>query len=463
MSLKIYNSLSKKVEEFAPLDPNLVKMYTCGPTVYDYVQIGNHRTYMLGDLAHRILMFKKYKVRYIMNLTDVGHLTGDNLGDADIGDDRLESAAEKEGKSAREIADFYIRHFFEDYDKLNFIRPTKFSRATEYIDEQIELVKTLEKNGFTYETSDGVYFDTSKFPAYGDLSGMSPESVLEGARVEPNPEKKNPTDFALWKCSPNDKIRWQEWDSPWGRGFPGWHLECSAMAMKELGETVDLHLGGEDLRMIHHQNEIAQSECSTGKPLACFWIHGAFLQVDGGRMGKSMGNAYTLADIEERGFDPMALRYFYMTAHYRTKLNFTWDALTGAQAALKKLYGIVGSYNEEGGAVRTEFLGMFEEMLDDDINMPKAIAVMWDLLKSEIPEADKVATILRMDDVLGLRIEDYVGFEIPEKVLSLAKVRQEYRKSGIWDKADVVRREIESMGFQIEDADGSDFKIKRKL
>jgi len=460
--MQVYNSLTKQLEDFKPGDPNLVTMYLCGPTVYDYVTIGNFRTYTLGDLLHRILLYKRYKVRFIMNITDVGHLTGDNQGDADTGTDRMEVAAEREGKSAKDIANYYIKDFLRGYEALNLLKPTKFTKATDYISEQIDLVKVLAQKGFTYEISDGIYFDTSKFPQYGQLSGLTVDSIKEGARVAPNIDKKLPTDFALWKFSPRGSARWQEWDSPWGKGFPGWHLECSAMALQELGDTIDLHLGGEDLKMIHHQNEIAQSECATGTQYVRYWLHGAFLRVDGGRMGKSLGNAYTVADIESKGYDPLALRYFYMTAHYRTKLNFTWEALTAAQAALKKLYTIVGGYKEANGSVDASYLDKFEECLDDDINMPKAIAIVWDLLKSEMPEASKIATLLQMDTVLGLEIENYVGFEVPQRVLDLAKVRQEYRKSGIWDKADLVRKEMASLGFIIEDK-GNDYKIKRKL
>jgi len=445
-----------------PQDPNLITMYTCGPTVYDYVTIGNFRTYTLGDLIYRVLDSRKYKIKYVMNLTDVGHLTGDNEGDADTGDDRIEKSAEKEGKSAREIADFYINDFLKSFEELNLEKPSKFARATDYIGEQIELVKKLERGGFTYETSDGVYFDTSRYPDYGKLSGLTAETVKEGARVEVNPEKKHPTDFALWKFSPKDTVRWQEWESPWGRGFPGWHLECSAMAMKELGETVDIHLGGEDLRMVHHQNEIAQSECATGKQFVRYWVHGAFLQVDGGRMSKSKGNAYTLADLKEKGYDPIALRYLFMSAHYRTPLNFTWDALNGAQIALKKLYSLVGDYREEGGDVDDDFMEGFENALDEDLNIPKTIALVWDLLKSDLPEATKLVTLLKVDEILGLNIADYVGYEIPKEVVDLAKIRQEYRKTGIWDKADLMRKQIEAQGFLVEDK-GDGFKIKRKL
>jgi cysteinyl-tRNA synthetase len=463
MALKIYNSLTKKVEEFTPADPELVTMYTCGPTVYDYVHLGNFRTYTLSDFVQRVLKFNDYKVRHVMNITDVGHLTGDNLGDADTGEDRLESAAEKEGRSAKDIANFYTEDFLKSYNKLNLLKPAKFTKATDYIQEQIDLIKDLEKKGFTYRVSDGVYFNTSKFRSYGKLSGMTEESIREGARVEPNPEKKHPMDFALWKFSPQDKIRWQEWDSPWGVGFPGWHIECSAMSMAELGPTLDLHLGGEDLKMIHHQNEIAQSECATGQEFVRYWMHGAFLTVDGGRMSKSAGTGYTVADIETKGFDPLAVRYMYMTAHYRTPLNFTWEALQNVSNSLKKLYDIVGSYKEDPDAkVNEEYLEKFSEAINDDINMPKAVAVLWEFLKTDAPEDTKVKTILKLDEVLGLNLENYVGFEVPEQVQSLARTRQEYRKMGIWDKADLVRRQISQLGYVVEDTPNG-YKVKRKI
>jgi len=464
MGIRIYNSLSKQVEDFKPIRPDTVLMYLCGPTVYDYVTIGNFRTYTLGDIVNRVFAFNGFKVKYVMNYTDVGHLTGDNLGDADTGDDRLESAADKEGRSAREIADYYINDFLKAYDRLNLLRPYKFTRATEYIHEQIDLVRVLERLGFTYKTSDGIYFDTAKFEEYGALSGLSAESIKEGARVEPNPEKKNPTDFALWKFSPTDKKRWQEWDSPWGIGFPGWHLECSAMSMKELGETIDVHLGGEDLRMIHHQNEIAQSECATGKTFVNYWMHGAFLQIDGGRMGKSLGNAYTVLDIENKGYDPMALRYFYLSAHYRSTLNFTWDALLGAQNSLHKLYDILSGYKESEDASPSErHLSLFIQSINNDFNLPEALAVLWDMLKSNLPEPVKIATALRMDAVLGLNLENFVGYEIPQEVHDLAKSRSEYRKNGIWDKADMLRRQIAEKGYIVEDIPDGKYKLKRKM
>lgn len=463
--MKIYNSLSKAVEEFVPINKHQVTMYLCGPTVYDYVTIGNFRTYTLGDFIARILKFNGYNLKFVMNLTDVGHLTGDNDGDADLGKDRLEDAAAKENKSARDIANYYIEDFYRNYDKLNLTKPAKFSRATDYIKEQIDLVQELETRGYTYNISDGVYFDTSKFPAYGELSGMTAKNVKpnsKGARVEYNPEKKNPNDFALWKLSPLFEKRWQEWDSPWGKGFPGWHLECSAMILSELGETIDLHVGGEDLKMIHHQNEIAQSEAATDKKFVNYWVHGAFLQVDGGRMGKSLGNAYTVPDLEDRQCDPIALRYFYTTAHYRSTLNFTWDSIQAATLALKKLYDIVSGYQDDYGSVNDDFISQFSEVINDDLNLPKAVSVTWDLLKSNVSEPDKIVTLLKFDEVLGLNIGEYIGFEIPQKIQDLAKTRQGYRENNIWDKADIIRKEIENLGYTVLDKP-TGFKLKRKI
>jgi len=460
--MQLYNSLTKKVEEFKPLNPDVVTMYTCGPTVYDYQHIGNFRTFMSSDFVHRVLKYNGYKVKFIMNITDVGHLTGDNLGDADLGEDRLELAADREGKSAKEIAEFYTQDFMKSYDKLNILRPEKFTRASDYIKEMLALIKTLEAKGFTYRTSDGIYFDTSKVGDYGKLAGTKVDLVEEGARFEPNPEKKNPTDFSLWRFSPDSKIRWQEWDSPWGRGFPGWHIECSAMAIEELGPTIDIHMGGEDHKMIHHPNEMVQSECVTGKPFVDYWMHTAFLKVDGGRMGKSVGNAYILDDLETKGFTAFDLRYFYTLAHYRTKLNFTWEALQASASALKKLYDMVESYQEDPEAtISPEYLNKFEAAIGDDVNIPQAVAVMWDMLKSDIPEGSKLKTLEKFDEVLGLNIVDHIGYEVPADIENLAKLRWEYRKNGIWDKADVIRKQIEAQGFVIEDLVNA-YKVKRK-
>jgi len=465
MSFQLYNSLSKQVQEFSSIDPQVVKMYTCGPTVYSFTHIGNFRTFALSDFLIRTLQFNGYNIKFIMNITDVGHLTGDNEGDADTGDDRLEVSARKEGKSVKDIVSFYTNQFMIDYEKLNLTKPEKFTQATQYIKEQIDLVRRLKEKGFTYQIDDGVYFDTSKFKDYGHLSGFTEESVKEGAQIEPNPQKKHPLDFALWKLSPPYSTRWQEWDSPWGKGFPGWHVECSAMIFKELGEQIDIHVGGEDHRAVHHQNEIAQSEGVSGKKFSQFWVHVTFLQVDGGKMGKSLGNAYTLADLESKRFLPASLRYFYMTSHYRKPLNFTWESLTSAQNSLKKLYEIVGEYNGSKGStgqVSAEFLQKFERAINDDLNMPKALSVVWDLVKSELEEDIRVATLLKFDEVLGLGFDALIGFEVPKEVDDLARTRWEYKKVGIWDKADFIRRQIDEMGFTVEDSP-TGFRVKKKF
>ena len=461
--MKIYNSLTKQVEDFKSIEPDTVKMYCCGPTVYNYTQIGNWRTFTLADFLYRVLKMNGYKIDFIMNMTDVGHLY-ELEGNPEGGEDKIEQQSSNEGKSAREIVDMYAKSFLQEYHEMNLTEPRKFTKATEYIDEQIDLILTLEDKGFTYETSDGIYFDTSKFENYGELSGLTIENIKEGARVDPNPEKKNPTDFALWKFSPRGKKRQQEWQSPWGVGFPGWHLECSSMVLSELGDTIDIHAGGEDLKMIHHQNEIAQSECATGKKFVNYWVHGAFLTVDGGRMSKSLGNFYTLSDIKQRGFSPLDLRYFFMTAHYRSPLNFTWEAMQNAQNSLKKIFDIVSNYEHDPRAeVSEKYVKKFLEKLNEDLNVPEALAVFWELVKSNMSETSKLNTILKMDEFLGLKLQEHIGMEIPKNVEDLARMRSEYRKNGIWDKADVLRKQIESLGYTIEDLPNENFKIKKKF
>ena len=461
--MRIYNSLSKQIEDFKPIEPDLVKMYCCGPTVYKDQQIGNWRTFCLADFLHRALKLNGYKVDFIMNMTDVGHLfeVGNN---PEGGEDKIEQQSLEEGKTARDIVEMYARSFLEEFKEMNLLEPRKFTKATEYIDEQIDLVATLEERGYTYETSDGIYFDTSKFEKYGELSGLTIENIKEGARIDPNPEKKNPTDFALWKFSPKDKKRQQEWQSPWGVGFPGWHLECSSMIMAELGDTIDIHVGGEDLKMIHHQNEIAQSECATGQKFVNYWVHGAFLTVDGGKMSKSLGNFYTLSDVKQRGFSPLDLRYLFMTSNYRGPLNFTWEAMQNSQNSLKRIYELVAGYVYNPKAeISDKFVKKFREKIDEDLNIPEALAVFWELLKSSISEESKLNTILKLDEFLGLRLQEHIGVEIPKNVLELAKMRGEYRKNGIWDKADVLRKQVSDLGYVIEDLPSGDYKVKKKF
>lgn len=472
--LKIYNSLTREIEEFKPLNPKKVGMYTCGPTVYDFAHIGNFRTYMTADILIRTLKFSGLGVDYVMNLTDVGHLTGDNLGDADLGEDRMEKAAKKEGKTAWDVAKFYTDAFLKDYKILNLTQPRLFAKATDHIKEQIDLIQRLEVKGFTYATSDGVYFDTSKFKDYGKLSDL--DQIKEGARVEVNEEKKNPRDFALWKFSyPNGASfdsaqdgsvspRHMEWDSPWGKGFPGWHIECSAMSMKYLGDTFDLHAGGVDLKSTHHPNEIAQSEAATGKQFVKYWVHGAFMLVAGERMSKSIGNNYKLYDLEKEGSEPLAMRYLYLQTHYRQEMNFTFPALEAAQNALKKLWLDVASWEDPSESTGAhpqeefdEYEKSFKEALEDDLNTSKALAIMWELVKSNNPTADKRRVLFKMDQVLGLDIEERsllirkeLGI-IPQHIKEMMKEREFLRKLKKFNAADQLRVKIEKLGYVVED------------
>ncbi|MDO8503461.1 MAG: cysteine--tRNA ligase [bacterium] len=462
----LYNSLTRKKEEFVALNPQSVGMYTCGPTVYDYASIGNFRTYVTSDILRRVLTANGYQVKSVMNITDVGHLTGDNLGDADTGEDRIEKSAKKEGKTAWDIAKFYTDAYLTDAKKLNILSPHVLAKATGHIEEQIQLIKTLEEKGFTYQTSDGVYFETKVFEEktgkrYGELSTL--DRIKEGARVEKNPEKRNPRDFALWKFSPPEEKRQMEWESPWGMGFPGWHLECSAMSMKYLGESFDIHVGGEDLRQTHHPNEIAQSEGATGKTFVQIWIHAAFLTVDGKRMGKSLGNVYTVSDVEKKGFDPMSLRYLYLTSHYRDPLNFTWESLAGAQTALGRLraqYLELSTQeertvlSEEKQAKIDEFRAKFLAAVNDDLNTPQAIAVLWDTLKSNVPSPDKYDLLLYFDEVLGLDVGKVSKVpKVPKAVMELVGEREKARKAGDFKRADELRVAIKEMGYTVDDTE----------
>ncbi len=456
MVLEFHNSLSKKKEAFDKKPGESVGLYICGPTVYDYVTVGNWRTYTLGDILYRVLSINGYEVKYVMNITDVGHLTGDNEGDADTGVDRMEKAKIREGKNAWDIAKFYADDFLKSYEQLNLWKPMLFSKATDHIAEQIELVKKLEENGLAYKTSDGVYFDTLAYEKngfhYGELSNLS--EIKEGARVEINPEKRNPRDFALWKFSPKDAKRDMEWESPWGVGFPGWHIECSAMSMKYLGEQFDIHAGGEDLKSTHHPNEIAQSQGATGKkPFVKYWIHGAFLQVDGGKMGKSLGNAYSLHDVMKRGYSPLTLRYFYLTAHYSSSLNFTWEALDGAGNALKRLYRhFLELGGDDLGTVVSTYKNRFLEAINNDLNMPADLAILWELLSdNSVSKADKRTTILYFDQVFGLGFDKLKKDEIPDEVTKIVAERELARKNKDFKKSDELRAKINSLGYEVKD------------
>jgi cysteinyl-tRNA synthetase len=404
----------------------------------------------MEDLLQRVLEVDGFDVTRVMNITDVGHL----VGDVDEGEDKVEMAARKAGKTAQEIAEMYTQRFLADATKLNVKIPRApfLCKATDHIAEQIELVKALEEKGFTYRTSDGIYFDTSKFAAYGSFSGQKLEEKEEGARVAANVEKRNKTDFALWKFSPKDVKRQMEWESPWGVGFPGWHIECSAMARKYLGQPFDIHCGGIDHIPVHHENEIAQSEAAYGVKLADYWMHVEFLLVDGQKMSKSLGNVYTVSDVVAKGFDPLILRYFFLGASYRQKQNFTWEALGAAQNALNKLRGVSRDWampTTSDAAFEAEFLGAMHE----DLNSPKALAVVWKLLDAEIESGVKAATLLWMDRILGLSLESVVSkpVEVPQDIRLLAQERDEARTNKDWSLSDKLRDEILAKGWNVED------------
>lgn len=446
--LRIYNTLSRSIESFKPLLASKVGMYSCGPTVYDYQHIGHMRRYVGDDILIRVLRANNFDVKHVMNITDVGHL----VSDADTGEDKMEKGAKKFGLSVWDIAKKFEAQFKDSCEFLNIVLPKDLMHATDFISEQIELIKKLEDKGFTYKTRDGIYFDTSKFETYFKLSRQNPEELRGGIRVNLG-DKKNVSDFALWKFSPTEEKRQMEWESPWGMGFPGWHIECSAMSMKALGESFDIHTGGIDHINIHHTNEIAQAEAVTGKQFVKYWIHHAFLTVEGEKMSKSLGNAYTVADVVEKGFDPMALRYLYLQTHWRAEMNFTWEALEASQTALNKLRKEFVSW-EEAKVGCAEFEQNFIDAVNDDLNIPKALSIVWEMVKSDYPGSAKKRSLLKMDEVLGLQLSEYKeeDVEISAEIQELVEKREALRKTGDYEEADRVRSEIESKGFILEDS-----------
>ncbi|MFH1181175.1 MAG: cysteine--tRNA ligase [bacterium] len=454
--LKLYNTLSRKKEVFKPLSGKRVGLYACGPTVYWFAHIGNLRTYIFEDILKRVLEYNHYQVKHVMNITDVGHLTSD----ADTGEDKIEKGARREGKTAWEIAEFYADAFKKDLKKLNIKPPTLWTKATDYIKEQIDLIKTLESKGFAYQIADGIYFDTLKLKDYGKLTGAKKRqgNPEPHRRIEMAPDKKNPTDFALWKLTPPGVKRQMEWDSPWGKGFPGWHTECVAMSEKNLGVPFDIHCGGIDHIPIHHTNELAQSEAAFDKDLARFWLHGEFLRLKAGRMGKSEGNIILVKDIVERGFDPLAYRYLCLTSRYRSKLNFSWSALKGAQNSLDNLRQKVIKINSrvKNKTVKNNSLSNYREeflnFINDDLNAPRALVLLWSVVKNKKMAAkDKKKLLSDFDKVLGLDLVKIKKEKIPAELLGLAEQRQKYREQGLWQKSDEIREEIKKLGYLIED------------
>jgi len=513
----LFNSFTRKKEKFLHLKDKLVTIYNCGPTVYERPHLGNFRAYIFADTLRRVLEFNGYQVKQIINITDVGHLTSDD----DTGEDKIEKSAKEKKKSAWEIARYYEKLFKEDFKKLNLKKPFKFPRATEHIKEMIELIKILEKKEYTYKISDGIYFDTSKFKDYGKLGNLKKRKDLL-PRIEVNPEKRNPFDFALWKFSPKDQKRQMEWRSPWGIGFPGWHIECSVMAMKYLGKTIDIHTGGIDHLTVHHPNEIAQSEAATGEKFVRYWLHVNFLFIEGQKMAKSLGNIFTLEDIEKRGFSPLAFKYLVLTSHYRSEMNFTWQAMESAENAYRNLIenvsGELIAYNLPGyqpdispgfkpdklpgfspdtipgyqpdispgykpdisvrhpGSLSGRNPGnssdnhpgnssgrhpgnkyykfMKEEILNiinNDLDTPKLIAKIWEVLRSNKSFEYKKNFVLLADKVFGLGLEKFIKRKIPKEIKNKVLLREKLRKEKKWEMSDEIREELLKLGYKIED------------
>jgi len=465
--LRLYNTATRRVEDFSPLDPSCIKMYTCGLTVYYYTHIGNLRAYTNSDILRRTLEYMGLQVKHVMNITDVGHMTSDE----DAGEDKLEVGAKREGKSPWEIARFYEAYFSQSIEKLNILRPYIKCRATEHIKDMIELIVRLERRGLVYRTRVGVIFDTSKFSGYAKFAGLDLEGQQHGARVEVDPERKNPWDFALWVTNQPNHI--MQWASPWGRGFPGWHVECSAMSMKYLGEEIDIHTGGIDHVRVHHTNEIAQSEGATGKRFVRYWFHSHFMNVDRQKMSKSSGNLYTLDDITSYGFSPLALRYFFLGSSYRKSTNFTWQALGAAQASLVRLWEKAVSLPFFSHECLPEYIASFNDALMDDLNTARALAVVIETANTSAP-AEKIAgTLLTMDRVLGLdlangthRLNELKELQVSssaneQKALALVHKRDNLRQQKKYAEADAVRDEVIALGFVVEDApEGTRLKPK---
>lgn len=448
-SISLFNTLGRQKEIFKPIKDGQVGMYVCGPTVYDRASIGNLRAYIFADTLRRLFEKTGYKVTHVMNITDVGHL----VGDADEGEDKLEKGARREGKTAWEVAETYTQLFVHDMKRLNIQLPHVMPKATDHIAEQIAMIQAMEEKGFTYQISDGVYFDTSKLPGYGRLSGQKTEEKEEGARIGVNEEKRHAADFALWKFSPKDEARHMEWESPWGKGFPGWHIECSAMSEKYLGIPFDIHTGGIDHIPVHHENEIAQAEAARGVLEANYWLHNEFLLIDGGKMSKSLRNIYSLDDLAAKGISALAYRYFVLGAHYKSQLNFTWEAAQGAQNALNKLVDTVRTWDKPT-EVDQALLDEFMMHVSDNLDTPGALAVMWKMVGDErLPSSVKAATLLAFDDALGLALEDVVArpIKVSDEAQALLDERVRVRLAKDFKRSDALRDELAQLGYQVED------------
>jgi len=468
--MKFYNSLTRKKQTFKPLCDKTATIYSCGPTVYDFAHIGNFRSYIAWDLLVRYLKYRGFKTKVTKNITDVGHFTDE---DEDRGIDKLEKAAKREKKKPLEIAKFYTKAFIDTEKKLNIIPPDFRPRATGEIKMMQKIIAALLKKGYAYDAKDGVYFDVAKFKKYGQLSGNTPEKILAGARVEVNPNKKHPADFALWKKRVGkNKLHSLHWPSLWGDGFPGWHIECSAMALRYLGKTTDIHTGGQDNKFPHHESEIAQSEAFTGRPFSRFWLHTGLMDVGGKKMSKSLGNFYTLQNIIDRGFDPLAYRFWTLTAHYRSSTNFTWKSLREATNNWTKIVEFVRDnkfVNKIDKIYVSKKEKQFVSALDDDLNTPKAIAILLQILKEANRDPQKIPSALylikKWDQILGIlpkKPPKKVKITIPANVKKLLAARQLARKKKDFIKADKIRRQIEKFGYAVIDRANKSLVLRKK-
>lgn len=463
MDIFLYNTLTKTKEKFEPINKNEVKMYSCGPTVYSYAHIGNFRTYIFVDSLRRVLKYNGLKMNHVMNITDVGHLTSD----ADTGEDKMMKAAKREGKDPYEIAKFYTDIFMKDMGRLNIDMPELVTKATDNIPEMLQMVQEIVKNGYGYETSTGIYFDVSKLDKYPVLSNNSVDGQEAGARIEVDPEKHNPYDFAIWIKAPVNHI--MKWDSPWGKSYPGWHIECSAMGRKYLGENFDIHTGGVDHIPIHHENEIAQCKGSFGHNPSNFWMHCEFLLVDGGKMSKSLGNIYTLDELQEKGIEPLAYKLFCFSSHYRNKLNFTFEGAKSSQISLNRLRQ--GYESHKNGkedveqSVIDDFENRFHNAINDDLNMPSAMGVTWEVIRYEKKSSKLAELLLKFDTVLGLKVDqmpENQEIELPKEIQKLVEQRNSARANKEWAESDRLRDELQAKGYILKDTKNGTEIIKER-
>ncbi len=455
MDIYFYNTLTKQKDLFKPIEEGKVKIYSCGPTVYKDATIGNMRTNLLNDTLRRVLKYNGYELKHVMNITDVGHL----VSDGDEGEDKMLKSAREEHKSPLEIAEHYTKLFFRDLERLNIETPEVVCKATDHIKEMLEMVQKIMKNGYAYETSTAIYFDVSKLDKYGILSGINLNDQKAGARVDIDPEKRNPYDFALWIKAPANHL--MKWDSPWGPSYPGWHIECSAMSTKYLGEEFDIHTGGIDLVPTHHENEIAQNKGACGKNPAHYWIHGEYLLINGGKMSKSLGNTYLIDDIIAKGYSPLAYRLFNYSCHYRGKLNFTWEGIESANTSLIRLREGYQKHLNGNSDVSDEIIAdmenRFHQAINDDMNMPLALSVVWEAVK--YPEkSPKIAQLLKkFDTVLGIKIDEVQETKIPQEILDLVEERKQARSDKNWSESDRLRDLIAEKGYIVKDTkDGTE-------